>query len=385
MVRYQYQHQHQVPHDEKQDLKSCCKVLAIALFGWAAIRVALIPFERGAFTPSNPDLAHGINVSSTDLDTSHQRVVLIVGPTLDALQQNLLEWSRTSILQKDWSYPIPTREEFKAVHFNAPPRYRSFDPLFATLEKDPTYYEYKDIPIDNKLLNSIVFLYHNRSQKAWKEKKNLVIASNEASHVVNDYLDLWLESLPDNALSNLQVVLVYPRLRSLQLLRLFHASSAKTMAEFVKSGALARHFSDLNPLGVAETFVKKGATTIILDEAGFVGQGVDLTAAVACLILKVRCSTSGIVGIKDYKKTNPPAVSLLDNKSKKDTVSESKLKEVEKVLQDFDCGFYDLLSKSSNVHFLYREFLFESCVTMTSRQYTPKTALHRIETILKRP
>ena len=114
--------------DERQDLQSCCKVLVIAFFGWCAIRIALLPFEQGAFTPSNPVLqlhpngTSSVGSSTLDFDEMKQRVLLIVGHH-QALQRNLLDWSESQLVLSNWVYPTPTREDLKAVRFNAPPRY----------------------------------------------------------------------------------------------------------------------------------------------------------------------------------------------------------------------------------------------------------------------
>jgi hypothetical protein len=157
-------------------LSSCCKVLAIALFGWIAIRIALIPFEHGTFTPSNPSLQLNSNASSlSNIETSKQRIILIVGPH-EALQRNLVDWSRSPGPLPEWSYPIPTREDLKALRYNAPTRYLSFDPLFATLRNDAFYYELDEI--DDQVRKAIVDLYRSKAQKAWSKGKNLIIASN---------------------------------------------------------------------------------------------------------------------------------------------------------------------------------------------------------------
>ncbi|KAI2499442.1 hypothetical protein MHU86_15026 [Fragilaria crotonensis] len=184
---------HAPDNDERQDL-NCCKVLVIALFGWFAIRVALLPFEQGAFTPSNPALLLSGNASSVfDVDESKQRIVLVLGQH-DALQRNLLEWSRSPAVLPNWAFPIPTREELKAIHFNAPPRYFSFDPLFSTLNDDASYYEFDKV--NGRAQLAILELYRNKTQKSWSAGKSIVIASKDATHLQDPrVMSLWLKNL----------------------------------------------------------------------------------------------------------------------------------------------------------------------------------------------
>eukprot|EP00545_Synedropsis_sp_CCMP1620_P009594 CAMPEP_0119007328 /NCGR_PEP_ID=MMETSP1176-20130426/2938_1 /TAXON_ID=265551 /ORGANISM="Synedropsis recta cf, Strain CCMP1620" /LENGTH=382 /DNA_ID=CAMNT_0006959451 /DNA_START=27 /DNA_END=1175 /DNA_ORIENTATION=- len=382
MVTYQH------PPDEKQDLLNCCKVLAIALFGWLAVHIALLPFESGAFTPSNPDLDMNRNGSSLwDLETSKQRIVLIVGNN-EVLQQNILQWTRAPHVLPSWAYPIPTREDLEALDYAAPPRYKSFDPLFATLRNDPFYYrpESTNNKMKPDVVESVVNLYKGKADSAWNSGKNLVIASAGA-RLDASALEKWIKTLPEGSSpEDVQVIVTYKSPRHQQLIQAWQTQQQQlgpntkntTLTEFVRTGQLKHHFDEMmNSLGSAEVFVKKGMQTIIIDEKGLQRERVDLSTAVGCLVLKVRCNTNGIVG--DYhREVEPPKnVNGLD-------MSESKLKQIEKVLQDFDCGLFDILSKPSNVHFLYREALFRTCSAL-SRQITAKEAIRRIEAIAKSP
>lgn len=367
-------------NDERQDLLSCCKVLAIALFGWMAIRIALIPFEHGTFTPSNPSLQLNSNASSLlTIAASKQRIILIVG-LHDALQRNLLDWSRSPGALPDWSYPIPTREDLKALRYDAPARYLSFDPLFATLRNDAYYYELDEI--DEKVRKAIVELYRNKAQKAWSKGKNLVIASKYAAYLDDPKVtDMWLRILPEGVkVTDVQVVITYPTPRSHQLIQLWsteHDPSRTTLKEYLSMN-IKESFAQINPLGVATALSKKGMHTIIIDEKGFESEWVDLSTAIGCLLLKIRCIDNRLVGLGDYHRDEKPTMPMSMD------LSNNKLKRMEKVLQDFDCGYFDSLSKSSNVYFLYRHSLFQHCSSL-SRQYTAKEAAKQIQSIARGP
>ena len=375
-------------NDERQDLLNCFKVLAIGLFGWFAIRVALVPFEQGTFTPSNPGLQIGVhrNASSLlDIDTSKQRVVLIVGPH-ETLQRDLLQWARSPEMLQDWAYPIPTREDLSALQYSAPARYYSFDPLFATLHNDACYYRFETI--NEKVQTAVIDMYRRRAQTAWADGKNIVIASNGATHLEDPIvMDKWLRSLPAGVkLEDVQVVITYPTPRFHQLIQVWNeqnyaynttTTTTTTLTKFIKT-SLNEHFPHVNPLGVAGAFVKKGIQTIILDEKGLERERVDLSTAVGCFILKVRCNTNGMIGVADYRRDEEAATPIPV------AFSQNKLKRMEKVLQDFDCGFFDDLSKPSNVHFLYREALFRSCSSLI-RQYTAKEVVRKIQSIARGP
>jgi hypothetical protein len=376
------------PPDERQDLLNCCKVLAIALFGWLAVHIALIPFESGAFTPSNPDLDMNRNGSSLlDLDTSNQRIVLVVGNN-EILQHNILQWTRSPHVLPSWVYPIPTREELQGLHYVAPPRHQSFDPLFATLRNDASYYKSDTFnkKMKPEVVDSVIDLYREKAGSAWKSGKNLVMASGHA-RMDASAVERWTKALPEESVpDDIQVIITYQSPRYHQLIQAWQAtqqqkaaSSSKntTLTEFIHSGQLRRHFDDMNTLGAAEVFVKKGMQTIVIDEKGLKRERVDLSTAIGCLVLKVRCNTNGLVGDHQKEEIPPTNVPGLD-------LSDSKLKQIEKVLQDFDCGLFDTLSKPSNVHFLYREALFKSCSSL-SRQITAKEAAKKIEAIARSP
>ena len=374
-------------NDERQDLLNCCKVVVIALFGWFAIRIALLPFEQGAFTPSNPSLLsngnNNNNNTSTsnvfEVDESKQRIVLIVGAH-EALQRNLLEWSRSPDVLPNWAYPIPTREDLKAIRFNAPPRYYSFDPLFSALHNDASYYELDKI--DGKATLAIIQLYRNKTQKAWSAGKNIVIASKDATNLKDPRaMDLWLKSLPHGVkVEDVQVVITYPTPRWHQLIRLWSTQEGQKttlLSDFVRE-KLDQELARLNPLGLAVSSAKKGLQTIIIDEKGLERIRVDISTAVGCFVLKMHCNSLGMVGIDQYR----PDEALIMPTSL--DLTETKLKRIEKVLQDFDCGFFDALSKRSNVHFIHRQALFRSCSSQT-RGYTTKTVVKKIQSIAKGP
>lgn len=371
---------HAPDNDERHDLLNCCKVLVIALFGWFAIRVALLPFEQGAFTPSNPALLLSGNASSVfDVDESKQRIVLVVGQH-DALQRNLLEWSRSPAVLPNWAFPIPTREELKAIHFNAPPRYFSFDPLFSTLNDDASYYEFDKV--NGRAQLTIIELYRNKTQKSWSAGKSIVIASKDATHLQDPrVMGLWLKTLPRGAkVEDVQVVITYPTPRFHQLIRVWTSEldpTKTTLTDFIRT-TLDQELARLNPLGVAVSLVKKGMQTIIIDEKGLERARVDISTAIGCSVLKMRCNVMGMAGIGDYHHDEqliiPESVDL----------SENKLKRIEKVLQDFDCGFFDALSKPSNVHFLHRQALFQSCSSRT-REYTASGVVKKIQSIARGP
>lgn len=367
---------------------NCCKILAIALFGWLAVHIALIPFESGTFTPSNPDLDMNRNVTSLlDLDTSKQRIVLIVGNS-EILQRNILDWIRsTPRVLPTWAYPIPTREDLEQLHFIAPPRHKSFDPFFATLRGDASYYKsdskHKMKPSD---VDSLINLYKDKAATPWNAGKNLVVASSQGGRLDAAAIDKWIQTLPEGAsVEDVQVIITYQSPRHLQVIQAWQAAQQETkkgaknttLTQFLGEGQLQHHFDDMNPLGTAEVFVKKGMQTIIIDEKGLLRERVDVSTAVGCLVLKVRCKANGIAG--EYRKESVSS-SIGDSMD----LTDSKLKQIEKVLQDFDCGLYDTLSKPSNVHFLYREALFQSCSSL-SRQITAKDAVRKIEDIARSP
>ena len=367
-------------NDERKDLLNCCKVIVIALFGWFAIRVALLPFEQGAFTPSNPALQLNGNASRVfEVDESKQRIVLIVGPH-EELQRNLLEWSRSPVILPNWAYPIPTREDLKAIRFVAPPRYYSFDPLFSTLRDDASHYELDKI--DSKATSAIIELYRNKTQKAWSAGKNIVMASKDAIHLENPrVMDLWLQTLPRGAkLGDVQIVITYPTPRFHQLIdvwRMEQDPTTTTFSVFVGKN-LNQELARVNPLGVAVSFIRKGMETILIDEKGIERARVDISTAIGCFVLKMRCSSVGMMGIDHYHHDEefimPNSLDLPEN----------KLKRIEKVLQDFDCGFFDSLSTPSNVHFLHRQALFRSCSSQV-REYTAKTVVKKIQSIAGGP
>ena len=298
----------------------------------------------------------------------------------EALQRNLLDWSRSPGLLPDWSYPIPTREDLKALRYDAPARYLSFDPLFATLRNDAFYYELDEI--DDKVRKSVIDLYRTKAQKAWSKGKSLVIASKYAANLEDSrVMDMWLRSLPEGVkVTDVQMVITYPTPRFHQLIQVWNTEqdpSRTTLRAFL-SRNMYEYFAHINPLGVAAAFSKEGMQTIIVDEKGLEREWVDFSTAFGCLFLKIRCIDHRMVGLGDYRRDEKPTMPTSID------LSQNKLKRMEKVLLDFDCGYFDELSKSSNIHFLYRQSLFQHCSSL-SRLYTAKEAAKEIQSIARGP
>jgi hypothetical protein len=364
------------PSDERQEFVNCCKIFAVALFGFAAVRIALLPFEQGAFTPTNPEL-EGNATTLLHLDMTKQRVVLIAG-SHESLQQNILQWTQTKSLLPQWSYPIPSSEDLASAQYWAPPSFRSFDPLFATIRGDPTYYE-PGGKLNAKTKSSIVTLYKAEATRAWKAGKNVVIVGHGVNHLAKKdrSIEQFLKSLPEGVkMEEIQVVIVYPNLRFQQLLLLWKEHFTNlTLKDFVLN-ELPSHFIDLNPLGVAQKFAKLGMQTILIDSSGLDRDNIDLSSAIGCSILTIQCESSNTLKPK-YKSDTVQSNGSVD-------LSDSNLKRIEKVLKDFDCGYYDNLSKPSNVHFLYREGLFASC-SHSHRRYTVRDVVRKIQSIVTKP
>jgi len=94
----------------------------------------------------------------------------------------------------------------------------------------------------------------------------------------------------------------------------------------------------LDPLGVAQIYLNHGFKVVILDTSGINSQGVDLSNAVACDVLKVPCEGANVLG-----NTIPPEVrNHRDDNGMKD-LTDQELSQVDHVLNNFDCNYRSLL------------------------------------------
>jgi hypothetical protein len=369
-------------------MMDCCKAFGIVVFGWIAIRIAWLPFEKGTFTPSNPGLEWNSNASTLfRIDSTKQRIVLFVGYH-EALQCNDPSSLATLSLLSDapfgWSYPIPSKEELStAIQFRKfSTQYCTFfDPLFSALRYDPLHYETAAMNVS--AATDIIELYRRKVQEDWSQGKSIIFASRDAAHLVNTKVaHAWNRLLPLGVESDVEVVVPYSTPRIRQLIEIWDVERASDPTMTLKSFLVTTKFEDnlvhVNPLGVASVFVRRGLKTIIVDENGLAREKLDIRTAVSCFILKSSCNSSNILeeGSNSQQESISPSP-LMD-------LSEQKLKQIERVLQDYDCGFYNSLAKPSNVYFLYRDALFRSC-SSRNRHYTVKELVKKIQGIATEP
>jgi hypothetical protein len=364
----------------------CCKVFGIVIFGWIAIRIAWIPFEKGAFTPSNPGLEWNRNASTFfQIDSTKQRIVLFVGyhQTFQCSDRN-----GSSMVSLDaplgWSYPIPSKEELStAIQFHTySTQYCTFfDPLFSALRNDPLHDKMATMNVS--YASDIIEMYRRKVQDDWSQGKSMIFASRDAAHLVNTKVaHAWSLLLPWGVENDVEVVLPYSTPRIRQLMEIWDierlSNPTMTLKSFLVTAKLEQNLVHMNPLGVASVFVRRGLKTIIVDENGLANEKLSIPEAVSCFILKSSCNNSkDQTEDSDSQQLRTRSTSLMD-------LSEQKLKQIERVLQDYDCGFYNSLAKPPNVYFLYRDALFRSCSSQ-SRHYTVKELVKKIQEIATGP
>jgi hypothetical protein len=249
------------------------------------------------------------------------------------------------------------------------------------LRYDPVHY--KSEFMNGSAATDIIELYRRKVQEDWSQGKSILFASRDAAHLVNTKVShAWSLLLPWGLEKDVEVVVPYSTPRIRQLMEIWDiqriSDPTMTLQSFLRTTQFEENFVHVNPLGVASVFVRRGLNTIIVDENGLAKEKLDVNAAVSCFILKSSCNSTNILREKTFSQ--PKAISsssLMD-------LSEQKLKQIEGVLQDYDCGFYNSLAKASNVYFLYRDSLFRSC-SSRNRHYTVKELVKKIQMVASEP
>jgi hypothetical protein len=155
-----------------------------------------------------------------------------------------------------------------------------------------------------------------------------------------------------------------------------------------RSYQIVRHRIGLfaNPIGIAHDMVHKyKLPTYVMDMAGISQQGLDVSHAFACSIMKVNC-TEGNKWVQGLEGVTVHANSRRGNPK----LSSKQKEEIEKLFHQRDCAYRDELYDHSLFHLLYRHdgFWPEDCTNteaMPVYRYNPSLMLDEIRRIIRCP
>eukprot|EP00934_Nitzschia_sp_Nitz4_P007547 Nitzschia sp. Nitz4//scaffold201_size42423//18125//19192//NITZ4_007375-RA/size42423-processed-gene-0.53-mRNA-1//-1//CDS//3329541335//7537//frame0 len=298
-----------------------------------------------------------------------------------------------------WAFPTPTKDDVQASSLPSNTKLvaggKSFSPLISRLLAVQSGTEVTASPL--------VQLYKRKIQQAWDEGYNIVVASEHLDRVARDTQDGKLLDGDDHA-SSLTPDLLWQRLlaclpphpdrivvgiqhrtpRIDHLLSMWHqlAQRQESLVEFItkptKPGLKSMAHS-MNPLGLADFFVKKGYPVIIVDTGGMQAKGVDLPIAMACHVLDIPCRPAH-TSTNDVESENglELAFGLNETRSKWMGVSskqklnqrfdtgtrdldEETLVAVNRLLEEYDCQYRHFADREDKVQMLYAEQTFATC------------------------
>ena len=368
-----------------------------------------------------------------------QKIVILPGPHKTgstSVQSDLYKWTTTEsrseeeqLLFNDWSWPVPSNAKFNALGTTSLGREKGFA-MMANRLVGLKKFGNPDVS-DQAILN----LYKQEFQKAWNQGQNILIAA-EYLDLIGNYeqdptkaqqqLDGLLGLLPTatSDVSNVERQIIvgihHRRPRIDHLISLWHQWSRKplgkvrvannpigsgqSLSDFILSPTgLAMYGYQLNSLALTNAFWMKNqqfATNIeimLIDTSGVREQSLDLSDVVACQVLGVElpsCQSGSTMDdavhhdtlqrrhMQQQQRKHAP------KNKRKDTgdrdLDFKTLKEIDLVLQGYDCQFQSTINKDNGIQILYNNNLFQNCSltpsTLSSSQ-TPMTFSDVLQTI----
>jgi len=277
-----------------------------------------------------------------------QRVLILSGPLesgLSKLNSDISKWS-SSYKLGPWSWSIPDIEKYNYT------KDQGFDPLMDSmtyglshkLEMGPRFQD-PQREIADYFLNE----YRASFIAEWMKDKNILVGL-PLSITTNDQggdkiIESLVEILPWNSpkfvlpgsIGDITAVICYRPSRLKHLVSLWRSIVDHEKISFSKWLLSTNSINDIDALGIAEEFLKRGVSVIIVDVEDVSKNRLDLSHYISCNILDAPCDKNIIIGLEDFK-SKVPLLDLSYDVSKTD-LDDATLNEIERTLWQYDCKF----------------------------------------------
>jgi len=355
------------------------------------------------------------------------------------------ELSRTAqlpVVLSNWSWAVPTHENMVRAGLAHPSPIKGFASFVGVADLDPTLglspqarNESGDkVTIDK--VQQVVDMFRSRMDEAWRDGYSLIYGSEEMDRLLNPIrnlnsslyrprdwnssvlMDAILNILPwengssyindtsfNNAnvtqtsrtlqLDDLEVVVVHRTPRVKHIISVWHQTGYKENETFhaFLTNQFRYHAHVTSSLGLARQFLERKIRTTIVDDFGSVhGNRTNLCHVLACDVLRdEECTQNhrlsslespGSVDVSNMRLNeqtdDAKGVSMMD-------LTLEQLTAVDRVMQEYDCGFWESLgwySEQSLLRILYKNDIFARCENDGKSVFPERSLDWMVENIL---
>mmetsp|Transcript_29759 Transcript_29759/g.59296 ORF Transcript_29759/g.59296 Transcript_29759/m.59296 type:complete len:423 (-) Transcript_29759:137-1405(-) len=307
-----------------------------------------------------------------------QNVVLLVGPHKTgstSIQANLFNWlhndSHPSKLAPSWAWPSPLEDMMDAgckdiIDYDEMKKFALIYQWTKAMREDDDK-EKRGIkcmfsPNGTQIYSVDQYLafYEKEFHRQWVDGRGLVTAS-EALDMIGEskkgsrVLKRVVAQLPwhsntvpaaDGSDSDITAVVAYRSPRSKHLESLWHqcCMDKESFEHYLI------HLNDrswfpthsLDSLNLANQFLKEGIKTLLIDLAGVLVEGYDVSNVIACDVLGAACTTEKrFMGALDEKPI------IANAKNKNHTITLEQMQQIDEVIEEYECNFLTMLGHRS--------------------------------------
>lgn len=165
----------------------------------------------------------------------------------------------------------------------------------------------------------------------------------------------------NNDLEGITAVVAYRAPRVDHLISLWHqcCMTDMTFYEYLTERILTKSdaLRSLDSLKLTQIFLDRKIPTILIDMSGVTNEGYDMSNIIACDVLNADCTDEKL--FSDNEKDNAPQIAnVKQHLDENFNVTEGKLAAIDKVIEEFDCNFQDIV-KNDGLTILYPHKLME--------------------------
>lgn len=213
-------------------------------------------------------------------------------------------------------------------------------------------------------------MYKDEMTKLFQEEKNILLGTEEIDRITSsdyngeeimaDLMSLLKPSESSVMTYEVTVVIGYSSPRVDHLLSLWNEvanPNDKGIYEFTRDPNSIVHLHTIDPLSLADKFLKRGVKVILIDVAGRQLTRVNSHKALACDIMLETCDSDGYPTFLDaHRKAHPEVLNALsvdpvnqtesnDGLRKKSGLTEKQMNEIDKEMRRYDCNYQHVLDQ----------------------------------------
>ena len=337
------------------------RIIALASIFMCSM-IALINVHKGLMPSPN---------RLQDSKTKIQQVILLAGPHKTAsssIQLNMVNWlsneSHSFGLAKNWAWPSPIQ------------KFRNMSCDNDNNDGSLIFYWWIQAMLGWKLgcyggeviysREEMIELYRREFYDQLMKGYSLVIASEAMDFVGSQHdnsheglLEKIIHQLPWNANyspaasgsdEDITAVVVYRSPRSDHLKSAWHECCMKngqTFHEFIAnpSNKFADAMKTIDSLYLAKRFLEKGLKVVLIDMAGVLEKGYDISNVVACDVLGADCNLDRLSNsAQGDKKTEMKNVKVNMETPHEVNVTTDELERINEEIKNYDCNYVKLLN-----------------------------------------